>query len=167
MENQTVETPKAVRVPKASVTNEGLVLKFEFANGNEFRFGYSDLTEELRIRAAMHGLEQKIRDSYAGAKSADEAQGLAEKVIDTLREGKWNAGRADGGPSEDSLDLLAQAVVNAYAAQGVAKDLAAMRTALEALDKAGRAKIRAKGSVMIELAKIKAARQTGAEDIGL
>lgn len=166
----TAEVVKVARVAKAKVELEGTKLVFTFANGNVSTVDASALPASITERAIMHGIEQKLRDSYAGAKSADEAQGLFSKVMDNLVAGEWNGGRASGEPAEDSLDMLAQAIVNAYASQGVTKDLAAIRAYVESLAKTDRTKLRAKSSVMVELAKLRAAKKSdfgiGLDDIG-
>jgi len=160
MENTEVVNvaEKSVRVPKAKVEVSGRVLTFAFANGETRTMDVEQLAKVIRERAEVHGIEQKLRDSYAGAKSADEAVGLFDKVTDHLTDPidpKWNAGR-DGEPSEDSLDLLAKAMVAAYAKKGMAKDQATVRAYLETLDKSGRAKLRAVESIALELVVLKA-----------
>lgn len=156
-EQNTVETK---RVPKATVTVEGTVLTFAFAHGETRTFDGASLSTDLQTRAMIHGLEQKIRDSYAGAKTSDEALGMAEKVMDTLRGGEWSAKREGSGPGEGSLEQLARAMVNAWAAKGIAKDFDAVLELVKGMDKAGRAAIRNREAVAIELAKLRAKAPT-------
>lgn len=150
------------RVAKASVNVEGTVLSFVFANGQTLTIDGAALDGSIREKAVMHGLEQKIRDSYAGADGPDEAQGLAQKVIDTLMGGEWST-RREGGSSEGSVEQLARAVVNAFASNGVAKDYAEILSYVQGLTKEQRAAIRSRESVAVELAKIKAAAKKQAE----
>lgn len=160
--NATPVAEKKTRVAKANVTTNGNVLTFTFASGNTMNVDYDKLTDAMKVRSGLHGLEQKFRDSYAGAESADEAYGMAQKVMDHVfdpTEPKWNSGR-EGGPSEDSLDLLAQAIVIASEAKGKTRKLDNIRVFLDTIDKAGRAKLRTDPGVMVALATLKAAKAT-------
>ena len=154
---------KKKRVSKANVTVEGNVLTFAFAHGETVVLDAATLSAEIRNRAMLHGLEQKIRDSYAGSPTAQEAMGEALKVVDTIS-GKngvptWNA-KSEGGEGATPTTLLAQAVVNAYAAKGKAFTLDEVKAQLEAMSKEDRATIRARESVAVELAKLRAAKAT-------
>lgn len=159
MADNIVNIEKRTRVAKAKVTVEGMILSFAFANGEIEMFDTSTLTQELQHRAMLHGVEQKLRDCYAGAESAAEAQGLWQKVADSLNAGQWNV-KGESGPLEGSLDLLAKAMVAAYAAKGVAKDATAIRVFLGTQDKAARTKLRNHPGIAVELAKLKTATQS-------
>lgn len=176
MEN-TIETPtpttetvvpvpeKTVRVAKAKVEVSGNTLTFNFADGQgTFSVDVTGLPESIRARGLVHGIEQKLRDSYAGAKSASEAYGLAQKVLDQLLAGEWNA-KADGSGADDSIDKLVRAVTNAYLAMGKdAETATAKGESVRAYDKAKRAAVRSIPAVAAELAKLKTSTMT-LEDI--
>lgn len=153
------EQNETKRTPKATVTVEDFVLTFAFANGETRTLDAMTLDQSIRDRAIVHGLEQKIRDSYAGAKTPDEALGLADKVLDTLRGGEWSAKR-EGGVAEGSIEILARAMVNAWAAKGIEKTFEDTLELVKGMDKEGRAAIRSRESVAIELAKLKAKAPT-------
>jgi hypothetical protein len=164
---ETTPTPAAPaaapkKTPKATVTLDGTVLTFTFGGTNVRKADATQLTPDLYKRAALHGLEQKLRDTYAGAKTSDEALAMFEKTTEHLFravEPSWTAGR-DSGPSEDSLDMLAEAIVNAAAKTPNPKDLTSVRAKLEAADKATRAIYRSVPEVIVELAALKAAKAT-------
>src|SRR5574343_1492247 len=96
--NETVPvTPgeKKTRTPKAKVEANGLVLTFSFAHGVDVVVDCATFSEPIKERGLAHGVEQKLRDCYAGAESADEAHGLFMKTLDSLRAGNWNQ-KGDG-----------------------------------------------------------------------
>lgn len=82
-------------------------LVFTFANGGKVAIDPAKISDDIREQLVMHGLTQKIRDSFAGAKGdANYAQAQAEGVVEALLAGEWNrrGGGAFGG------NLLAEAV---------------------------------------------------------
>lgn len=82
---------------KATVEAVGTdTLVFNFSTGEALEASLSHLSPDIVHRLAMHGLEQKIRDSYAGAE-AEEAPGLARKVWDNLTSGVWTSRPAGTG----------------------------------------------------------------------
>lgn len=74
----------------------------------------SELSPDVVTRLAVHGLAQKIGDSYAGA--ADEADPLAAakawiaETVDQLKKGDWRVAAVGGGPR---ASLLAKALARA------------------------------------------------------
>lgn len=147
---------KATRVAKAKVEVQDNTLTFNFADGQgTFSVNVLTLPDAIRNRGLVHGIEQKLRDSYAGAKSASEAYGLAQKVLDQIRAGEWNA-KADGSGADDSIDKLVKAVTNAYLAMGKDVETASAKgESVRAYDKAKRAQVRSIPAVAVELAKLK------------
>jgi len=155
---------KTSKVAKVSPVEGGF--RWAFANGFEKIVTVDDVPQELHEHLAMHGLKQKLSDSYANSSGNPEtAVGLFQKVLDTILGGAWKSAKGDGSPRETPIGLLAQAVANV---QG--KDLDEVRARLERMDAATRRKVRAIQGVAIELAKIKAAWHTGTttlEELGL
>lgn len=147
---------KATRVAKAKVEVQDNTLTFNFADGQgTFSVNVLTLPDAIRNRGLVHGIEQKLRDSYAGAKSASEAYGLAQKVLDQIMAGEWNA-KADGSGADDSIDKLVRAVTNAYLAMGKDVETASAKgESVRAYDKAKRAQVRSIPAVAVELAKLK------------
>lgn len=82
-------------------------LVFTFANDARVEIDPAKISDEIRDQLVMHGLTQKIRDSFAGAKGdVNFAVAQAEGVVEALLAGEWNrrGGGAFGG------NLLAEAV---------------------------------------------------------
>ncbi len=127
-----------------------------FANGFASTTNVEDLSEGIRNKCLVLGLSNKLRDSYANAKTADEAQGLYEKVLANLLAGTWSGKREAGEPSEEPINLLAEAVA---AVMGKAKE--AILAKLQAMTPADRRKVRSAPDVMVKLAELKAAKSKG------
>jgi hypothetical protein len=75
-------------------------LVFTFANGATVGCDPKELPEDMQRALMMHGLSQKIRDSFAGAKGdVNYAQAQAEGVVEALTAAEWNrrGGGAFGG----------------------------------------------------------------------
>lgn len=82
-------------------------LVFTFSNGNKVEIDPKQLSDEIRDQLVMHGLTQKIRDSFAGAKgNVAEAEASASGVVEALLAGEWNR-RGGGGYGGN---LLAEAI---------------------------------------------------------
>ena len=82
-------------------------LVFTFSNGEKVTLNPANLSDAMKEQAVLHGLTQKIRDSFAGAKGdVNYAQASAEAVVEALTSGEWNrrGGGAFGG------NLLVEAV---------------------------------------------------------
>ncbi len=144
-------------IAKVSVDETANTLTFEFGHGVSHVVELDKLDESLRHRAMLHGFEQKLRDSYAGAKgSAVEAEGMFLEVLDTLKSGAWNM-KVSGEPREEPIELLAKAMVNAFAARGKVIPLAVVLDKIKGVDKKERAVYRKNPEISVELAKLKAA----------
>lgn len=76
--------------------NAGVV--FEFSNGNRVQVNLDSFSDTMQRRLAVHGIAQKLGDSYANAESFAQAFERFESVLANLRAGTWNPGRmATGG----------------------------------------------------------------------
>ncbi len=106
----TMKKPKATCSPNYQAGE----LEFEFCTGEVLVASLRELDNATVERLAMHGLEQKLRDSYAGAEP-EEAYGLAAKVWDRLLAGHWVTPRSAGGPKGD---ILLRALVESPGAVG-------------------------------------------------
>lgn len=83
-------------IKKAVVTINGRSLSFETAT-NVFELHADDLDSALQTRALMHGLKQKIADTYAGLKTDHEIDEAIRGCMNALLAGTWNAGRSSLG----------------------------------------------------------------------
>lgn len=62
----------------------------------------SKLDASIVAKLAMHGLQQKIADAAAGAKTADEADASMGKAIEALLAGDWSSRSAGDGVTEET-----------------------------------------------------------------
>lgn len=81
---------------------------FEFTNGETLTANLGMLPEDIITRLAVHGLSQKIGDSYASANekgwSVDECRDQALSVYNSLMDGNWASSGGSG------TNILAEAV---------------------------------------------------------
>ena len=75
-------------------TDTGIEIAFE--SGETLAVNLEELNPEIVTKLAIHGLSQKVGDSYAGAELS-EAHELAAGVVERLVAGDWQAARASGG----------------------------------------------------------------------
>ena len=80
---------------------EAVGVSFDFTNGNTFEAEVADLPEAMITRLAIHGLSQKLGDSYAGAKqkglSVDECEAGVRALWAALKAGQFGTGRTSAG----------------------------------------------------------------------
>lgn len=133
---------------KATKTIDGDVITIRFEETNEeLQVNINDIPAETISRLAMHGLSQKLGDSYAGAE-VSESFGRCSAVAGDLKEGNWSTRVAASGPRTTQL---AEALA---AATGKSLEEAAAK--LETLDEDAKKGLRAHPQIKVELANIKA-----------
>lgn len=87
----------------SKVTGDGFV-RFEFADGEFLQCPLDDIkSNDIIGRLALHGISQKVGDSYAGAESISEARLMAESVWRNLTGGLWAVKAAKGGKIVEAL----------------------------------------------------------------
>jgi len=84
-------------IKKAAVETSATGLKFNFASGKEVEVEASEFNEDILHKAMLHGLKQKLADSYAGCKTDYDVEAAFEAVLASLTAGQWNAGRSSSG----------------------------------------------------------------------
>jgi len=144
-------TPEVTKAPKFCVkSSEGKVCTFTFGNGTVLSIDLDTLSEEVQTELMIHGAMQKIGDSYASA-GGDFAFGTAcaEKVINNLQSGTFNAARTGSGVAK--VGELAQALSEL---QGI--DVATVEASLEAATDEVRKQFRAHPAVKAKIAEIRA-----------
>jgi len=94
---------------KASKKVEGTTVTIEFATGQTLTANAADLPDEMKRNLIVHGLSQKLGDSYAGA-DEKEAFDCANRVLEGLMKGEWST-RGEGGGGRASMFLEALAAV--------------------------------------------------------
>lgn len=126
-------------------------VRFEFADGSEMVAKLRDLPQEIVDRLAIHGLSQKIGDSYAGANdkgwSVADCRDQALNVLNNLIDGVFNAGGGSTG------GILAEAV-----AALTGKDLDEVREVIRAMSEDQVKALRKRVDVKAEVARIQAER---------
>jgi hypothetical protein len=81
---------KTLNVEKGNVS-------FKFENGKDLLTGLDDMPVEMVRRLALHGLTQKVGDSYSGESDPMQAWMKAIAVVDMLEKGEWSGGRSGNG----------------------------------------------------------------------
>lgn len=93
-----------------SASPDAVALLFRFANGEEIKVNRADVPENIAGAAMLHGLAQKIGDTYAGAENLGEAVEKAKAMAEQLLLGSWTTGRQASGPRIQHLvDAIAAA----------------------------------------------------------
>lgn len=124
---------------------DGMTLTVTFTNGQSLICDGKALDESIWARLAMHGLSQKVGDSYASAESVDEAFAAAQATWDGLLSGDW-ATRSGGG-------ILAEAL-----AKVTGKDLVECIAAIRKLDDKSKRKLAKDARILSAIAEIQKAR---------
>ena len=139
----------------ASKTVVGTTLTFAWADESTTVVNLEDFSPELIERAAMHGLSQKLGDSYSGIKNVDDAQFAMREVIESLSAGDWNRkGEAAGG-------VWIEAIVQA-SGQAIADVVAKWAE----MDDAAKAAVKKNPQVKLAKAMIDAAKAQAKADQG-
>lgn len=106
---------KSNSVATKKIDLEGRKVEITFADGTAQSLSLNDLNDEIITRLALHGLSQKLGDSYAGAGTEDDPVAVATAavggVIENLMEGNWTQ-RATG-TSGPRVTMLAEALSRA------------------------------------------------------
>ena len=85
------------RLKKAVVTVEGDELKFAIEGGEVYNLHLDNLSDDVKYKALIHGLKQKVCDSYAGVSLPRDVGEAISNVIVNLQNGTWNGGRSTTG----------------------------------------------------------------------
>jgi len=161
-----VSTPKRIAIVK-KVETVGSVITFTFMNDAVRKFDFAQLSDDLRLKCALHGLEQKARDNFAGvAKDAAEsnadpvalAVAYTDELIDQLfTQSRWTSERAKGEPRETPIDILAQAIVAVASAAGKTVPVESAKAVLDKMSKEDRRALSGKADIKAAVAQIRAA----------
>ena len=139
------------KVKFCEVTDEDQKLIFNFGDGTKLEIDLADVPEDTKSDLMVHGATQKIRDSFAGAKGDYQvAIGAAQRVIEMLQKGEWEA-RRGGSEKGPRVGELAEAIA---ALKG--KDVGEVATSLAALDEEKRKALRKHPQVQAKIAAIRA-----------
>ena len=106
-DGRTVEFNKKQKLVKTSDA-EAQTVRLDFVNGETRLF---KLPEDMLVRFALHGAEQKLGDAIAGETDINDAVISVDDLLTRLNNGEWNIQRAAGSFSGTSI--LIQALVEA------------------------------------------------------
>ena len=133
---------------KAEKKIDGDVLSIKFLESDqELSIDINTIPAEIISRLAMHGLSQKIGDSYAGAEPG-ESYDRAAAVLKDLQEGNWSTRVAASGPRTTQL---AEAL-----AAATEQTLEAAAARIEQMDDEEKKALRTHPVIKAQLATIKA-----------
>jgi hypothetical protein len=144
---------------KASKTVEGNVLTVDFVDDTQVSCDLTKLPDEIKTQLALHGLSQKVGDSYAGADSIEAARAAAQRVVDDLIAGRWTAQRAGGGGGP-RVTQLAEALARVATASADLPDMSieeAVEVVSDMEDEQKKA-LRANAAIKAAMAEIKLER---------
>lgn len=126
---------------------------FEFANDTSIVARLDDLPEDIVRRLAVHGLSQKIGDSYASASNVAEAIERAQDTLDMLVGGDWSVGRESTG------GILAEAL-----ARATGQELDECQRLLKGMDEDAKKELKKHDSIAAALAAITSERAAAKAD---
>lgn len=108
----------------ASKAKVGSAVEFTFSdkNGTKLVCNTAELSKEMLLELALHGIAQKVGDSYASAESVQDALDNAKRVWDNLKAGNFNSRSSGVG----SILVEAIARIKKIAADEAQKLLEAM-----------------------------------------
>jgi hypothetical protein len=143
---------------KKTVDTETRIITIQLEDGSSTSHALDSLPPAIITQLALHGLSQKLGDSYAGAENAV-AEGEAEtkvgfaksavaRVWTQLSAGEWSAKREGTG----GISMLARAIAEVL---GITPEDAAAK--VEGMDKETKKKVQSSPKVAVALAKLKAA----------
>ncbi|MHC4620530.1 MAG: hypothetical protein ACYTEQ_22510 [Planctomycetota bacterium] len=138
-------------VAKKVVSEDRSKVSFEFTHGEALACSLADLPEEIRDELVIHGVKQKVGDSYCSVTDPAEAMVHAAKVWERLIAGDWKVAR-EGGGGQRITDLV-KALSNV-----TGKELEECIDVVDGLEKAQKSALRKHAQIAAELAKISAER---------
>lgn len=106
-------------------------VRLDFRNGETRTLASSQLAPETQLRAAGHGVSQKLGDNFAGVKELDDMVLATDEMIEQLTTVGWNTQR-ESGDSMAGASIVIRAICEA-----TGKDLGFVKAFLQGkLDKA-------------------------------
>jgi len=157
-EGQTQEVAK-VKFAKKEYDMDTGVLEIAFGNGEVKEFDSASLPEEIRKNLMLHGLSQKLGDSYAGVKgNFAEALANVAAVFDSLKNGDWSTA---GDEARPRLAELAAAIARIKSV-AIEKATAAVEKATDEQRKSWRGNAEVKAAIAAARAEKAAAALAGA-----
>ena len=141
-----------------SIEDNVVTVNFMDAAETKVKGALSDFSDEIVMKLALHGLSQKLGDSYAGAETIEAAIESAQRVLTDLQAGNWTAARASGGGGVRTT-LLAEALAAVASAKtGREITVAEAKEQLDSLSDEQKKAVRKDPAIELEMANIKQRR---------
>ena len=100
-DGRIVEFPGKRKLQKESFIEDGKVkTRLDYRNGETRTFTIPD---ELVLKFAAHGAEQKLGDEMAGLEDIDDSILAVDNLIERLNKGEWNVKREANGMAGTSV----------------------------------------------------------------
>lgn len=150
---------------------ETLGVEFAFKDAEPILVKLEDFPEDVQKHFALHGISQKLGDSYSSAKGdVAVAQTAFAATLEQLRNGEWRAARGEGESRPRSTELAA--AIARIKGQPLEEVVANLASATDEQKKALRANERVKATIAViraekAQAKLAAMEGEGAGDLGI
>ncbi len=135
-----------MKIATKTLTDNGI--RFQFVDGKTVDVDMSQFDSGIIQRATIHGLSQKLGDSYAAAQNTAEAHEKFDATLKGLLSGQWTTARTSGS----SILISAVAEATGESAEEAARVVAGM-------DKDEVAKVKKNARVAAILARYDAERK--------
>lgn len=171
MNNTTRKNPTPAITTDILYDAEGVVtgVEYTFASGNVSTIALADLSREMLLQAAAHGLKQKVADAAAigrdidtglSATAADKEDAATEVIERITSDATWNKVREAGEGTGGSNSLLLQALCTI-----TGKPKEAIAELLAAKTKEEKALLRLSPKVAAAILKVQQARKPVSDDV--
>ena len=139
---------------KKKVDDANNLVAFTFSDGRVLTAGMDEFNISIIRRLALHGLSQKIGDSYAGDESVREAFDSANETLNDLLKGEWSTRT----PGEPKIGLLIDGLFRVRQVKDPAITIERVRAVVEAMDAEKKKALRANPQIKSAMADIQAER---------
>lgn len=96
------------KVAKKTLDFENKGVEFEFEGQEPVFVALSDLSPEIQLHSALHGISQKLGDAYSSSKGiVADARAMFDQALDQLKKGEWRAARGEGESKPRTTELVA------------------------------------------------------------
>ncbi len=158
VQGQTIEFGDRQKVKKDSqVTESGAIMtRFIFRNG-EVREHFTAPEDVMYSRAALHGLDQKFGDEFAGEQDVEDCIEAFEQLSERLAKGDWSERKAEG---VSGTSMLLRALIEHTAKVGKPKSKEELKAALKTKTPAQKKAMSAQKDIAAIIARLKLERGT-------
>ena len=146
----------AIKKATKKVSDDSVTLNF--TDETQIVAALASIPNEIKTRLCLHGLSQKLGDSYAGAESVADAFAAATRVLKDLVEGNWKTAR-EGGTGGVRTTLLAEALARVASAQtGEEVTVEQAREVIEGMNDDEKKAVRNDSAIQVSISEIKLER---------